>query len=26
VKHNGQNRADPIVWNPSVMIQGPDSN
>jgi hypothetical protein len=26
VKHNGQNRADPIVWNPSVMIQGPGNN
>jgi hypothetical protein len=26
VKHNGQNRADPIVWNPSVIIQGSDSN
>jgi hypothetical protein len=26
VKHNGQNRADPIVWNPSVILQGSDSN
>ena len=26
VKHNGQNRADPIVWNPLVIIQGSDSN
>jgi hypothetical protein len=25
VKHNGQNRADPIVWNPSVILQGSDS-
>jgi len=26
VKHNGQNRADPIVWNPLVVIQDKDSN
>jgi hypothetical protein len=26
VMHNDQNRADPIVWNPSVILQGPDSN
>jgi len=26
VKHNGQNRADPIVWNPSVVIQDSDGN
>ena len=26
VKHNGQNRADPIVWNPSVIIQSSNGN
>jgi len=26
LKHNGKNLADPIEWNPSVMIQGPDGN
>lgn len=26
VKHNGQNRADPIVWNPSVILEIPDSH
>jgi hypothetical protein len=26
VKHNDQNRADPIVWNPSIIIQNSDSN
>jgi len=26
VKHNDQNRADPIVWNPSVVIEGTGSN
>jgi hypothetical protein len=26
VKHNGQNRADPIVWNPSVIFQSTASN
>jgi hypothetical protein len=26
LKHNGQNRADPIVWNPSVVIQGSGNN
>ena len=25
-KHNGQNRADPIVWNPSVILEVPDSH
>ena len=24
VKHNGLNRADPIVWDPSVVLQGSD--
>lgn len=26
LKHNGQNRADPIVWNPSVSIQNLNGN
>ena len=26
VKHNGQNRADPIVWNPSLAIQSSNRN
>jgi hypothetical protein len=26
VKHNGQNRADPIVWNPSVVFEAPVSH
>ena len=25
-KHNGQNRADPIVWNPSIIFEVPDSH
>ncbi len=24
VKHNGENRADPIVWNPSIVLQTSD--
>ncbi len=24
VKHNGENRADPIVWNPSIVLQESD--
>ena len=26
VKHNGENRADPIVWNPSIILEGADSH
>jgi len=26
LKHNGQNRVDPVVWNPSVILQSSDSN
>jgi len=25
-KHNGQNRVDPIVWNPQVILEVPDSH
>jgi hypothetical protein len=25
VKHNGENRADPIVWDPSVVFQSSDN-
>jgi hypothetical protein len=26
VKHNDQNRADPIIWNPSIILQSTDKN